>query len=117
MKLKIDKAKIKKSLGLDPGGDVQIYATHRAHIRMHKYVPYRTGYVADNSREEPGRVIYRSSYVVIIYEGTRNGIPIKYNPEKHPHAIHHWDKAMWTAEGKDYTKEIQEYIRSRSKKW
>ena len=124
---------IKANLGIEPYGRVHRYFQNTCYRYMEKYVPYRKG----NLRREvdlsnPNYIVYEMPYAHYIYEGIKyvmdNGKSAYYSPtygywsakgkKKHssgePLNIRiggsHWDKRMWTAEGQDVVRKVQEYI-------
>ena len=127
---------IKANLGIQPNGPVQKYFTKRWADYMDKYVPYKEGGLAYDTRTiESDRIVYNSPYAHYMYEGKVMGpnIPIKedgiivgwfskgpkqytgadinYNQSGgHEYAGPYWDKRMWSAEKKDVIKEVQEFI-------
>ena len=127
------------NLGLEPSGPVHAEFTKRCAEHMDKYVPYKEGGLAyDTRRIEKDKVIYEAPYAHYMYEGRVMGpnIPIKENGKivgwfspkgkntkyytgkkikyhqsaGHEYAGHHWDKRMWSAESKEIIKELQDYI-------
>lgn len=98
---------IKAQLGIEPNGVVQKFFTSECAKAMDKYVPMRKGnlrryYIVGNS------IVYDQEYAHYQYEGiSKSGKPLNYSTDKHPLATHHWDKKMWTAEGQDIVKRIQ----------
>lgn len=112
---------IKARLGLEPNGKVQKFFTQSCAVHMDKYVPMDTGTLAETTiigRQTTGnvlsdRVIYTTIYAHYIWKGiSRTGNELNYQLDKHPLATSHWEKKMWTAEGNDVIKEVQNYIRS-----
>lgn len=129
---------IKARLGIEPNGRVQKFFTATCAKHMDKYVPYDEGNLADYNIEG-NLIIYEQHYAHYMYEGKVMGpnIPIKENgiitgwfspkgkakyytgkdidysksvARGHIFAGKYWDKRMWTAEGKDVVKEVQDYI-------
>lgn len=127
---------IKANLGLTPNGAVQTYFTKTCADYMDKYVPYREGGLAyDTRRIEGNLIIYDAPYAHYMYEGKVMGpnIPIyedgvlvgywskapkyytgediNYHPSAgHEYAGPHWDERMKTAEMGDLVKDVQNYI-------
>ena len=129
---------IKARLGIQPNGPVQQYFTKICAEHMDKYVPFREGGLAyDTRRIESNKIIYNAPYAHYMYEGLVMGpnIPIKeneiivgwYSPKGkpkhytgksikynqdggHPYAGPHWDKRMWSAEKEEVLEEVQKYV-------
>lgn len=130
---------IKVDLGIQKNGPVHKYLTKRCADHMDKYVPFREGGLAyDTRRIESDRIIYNAPYAHYMYEGLVMGpnIPIKeggiivgwYSPPGQPkhytgnkinynqdgghfYAGPHWDERMWSAEKQDVIKEVQDYMK------
>lgn len=129
---------LKAELGITPDGETTKYMVKRCADYMDKYVPYRSGGLAYDTRKIEGNlIIYDAPYAHYMYEGLVMGpnIPIKegdtvvgwFSPKGkaksytgktitykssagHEYAGPRWDKRMWTAEKHDLIKEIQDYI-------
>lgn len=129
---------IKAKLGIQPNGPVHTYFTKRCAEHMDKYVPFREGGLAYDTRKiESDKIIYNAPYAHYMYEGLVMGpnIPIKENgkivgwfspPKKfkhytkakikyhkdagHPYAGPHWDERMWSAEKGEIVWEVQRYF-------
>lgn len=127
---------IKAKLGVQPNGPVRWYFAKRCADYMDKYIPYDEGGLAyDNRVIEADKITYYAPYAHYMYEGKVMGpnIPIKedgkvvgwyskapkyytgkkikYNESAgHEYAGPHWDKRMWSAEGKALVKEVQKFI-------
>ncbi len=99
---------IKAHLGIDPNGRVQKFFVNECARAMDKYVPMDRGilrkyYIQGNS------IVYDQEYAKYQYYGvSKSGKPLVYSPDKHPLATSYWDKEMWTAEGSDIVKRIQD---------
>lgn len=104
-------SQIKIRLGIDANGKVQRFATHTCRLHMDKYLPFDKGRLSDTVDEQANYIIYVQPYSEIVYYGIRNGKDLNYQKDKHPLAGPYWDKRMWSAEGKDVIKEIQDFIR------
>lgn len=99
---------IKARLGLEPKGRVQKFFTSECAKKMDKYVPMRDGNLRDYDIQG-NLIIYDQLYAHYQYEGiSKKGNLLNYSKDKHPFATHHWDKVMWSAEGEDIVKTIQE---------
>ena len=85
---------------------------------MDKYVPFDTGALAEtvliNGQPTKNvlddKIIYEQEYAKVVYYGIRNGKEINIHTDKHAFATTYWDKVMWTAEGKDIVKSVQEFV-------
>ena len=127
---------IKARLGVQPSGPVQTFLAQTCAVHMDKYVPFDKGNLAKYRIYGGGIAIaYEQPYAHYMYTGKVMGpnIPIKvngvivnwfskapkyytgksinYNTSKHAEAGPYWDKRMWSAEGKEVIKEVQEYIK------
>lgn len=127
---------IKARLGLNKDGQVQTFFTSECAKAMDKYVPYDEGMLA-SYRIEGNLIIYEQQYARYMYNGKVMGpnIPIKENgmivgwfsrkpkyytgkdidysnsiAKGHKFAGPYWDKRMWTAEGEDIIKRIQDKL-------
>lgn len=106
---------IKINLGLMPNGKISKFAVNNCARHMDKYVPFDEGtlakyYIVDNE------IHYDQPYAQYQYYGQRgDGSHVinegNRNRNYHPLATSYWDKKMWTAEGLDVIKEIEEYAR------
>lgn len=112
---------IEARLGLQPNGRVQKFFTQTCAIHMDKYVPMDTGALAETTiiENQPtgnvldDKIIYSTPYAHYVWNGvSRKGLPLNYQTDKHSKATDHWEKKMWSAEGKEIIKEVQNYIRS-----
>jgi len=101
-------------LGLQPNGRVQKFFTNECARAMDKYVPFNKGNLADYHIED-NLIIYEQPYAKYQYYGMRKDGSRQINPDnrdrtKHPLATTYWDKEMWSAEGPDVVKAVQEYV-------
>ena len=113
-------SKIKVRLGLQPNGPVQMFLTDACAKAMDKYVPFDTGTLAETVVLKSGRInrfnvtadtiTYNQAYAKVVYYGERNGKPITLHKDKHRFATPYWDKEMWSAEGSDIVKQVQDFI-------
>lgn len=128
-------SQIKARLGINPGGRIQQFFTNTCARYMDKYIPYRDGILRNNKVIGNNKITYVSPYAHYLHKGKLYVDPISgkgafFSPEygfwsrpntkKVPTDIplnyhtpgtgSHWDKRMWTAEGKDVIKETQQYI-------
>ncbi len=125
--MKLNASNIKLRLGLNEGGRVQQYAVKRAKDYMDKYVPYRDGFLRANVELGKNYVKYNSPYAHYMYRGLAyvdsetgsayakagntkvpSGKALNYHT---PGTGSHWDKRMMSAEGKQFIKEIEEYVK------
>ena len=125
---------IEKDLGIQNGGPVHAFFTNACYKHMDKYVPMDIGNLRTIVDIEPDRIIYESPYAKYQYYGKlmvmSNGKGAFYNPDygfwskkgekktlTDTDLIYHtpgtgpyWDERMWTAEGQDVIKQVQDYI-------
>lgn len=102
-------SEIKADLGIEPNGRVQRFFTDTCYRKMNKYVPKGdTGNLRDVVTKGSDYITYEMPYAHAQYVGIVNGSPVK----KYTTAGTgpYWDKKMWTAEGQDVVKEVQEYV-------
>lgn len=107
-------------------GKAQQFFTNTCYKRMNKYVPNREQGLRTNTQVGSNYITYMSEYANYLYRGilyvdpktgsswarkdttkVPTGISLQYST---PGTGSHWDKKMWTAEGKDATKELEKYI-------
>lgn len=144
-KIKVDMKPVNtilKRLGVTPDGDVQLFVTKTVSHRMTRYMPYRSGVLADNKKKikSPTEILVDGPYVHYQYEGvvwvdpvthaagflTANGWrsrkhvpkvetsrPLDYDHSKNPEAGPHWDRRLMAAEGDAIAADVQEYIDGR----
>ena len=100
------------NLGCDPTGRVQKFFQNTCYKRMDKYVPKDIGNLRTNvDLSNPTKIVYESPYALAQYYGIVNGKPVQnYTTDG---TGPYWDKRMWTAEGQDVVREMQNYIRRR----
>lgn len=100
-KIKLDSTdKIKRRLGIEKYGRVQLFLATEATRRMDKYVPYETGKLKDSHDIEPGKVTYYQLYAEKqFYTNKGKGYRGK-----------RWDLKMLSAEKKILTRDVQNYI-------
>lgn len=131
---------IKEDMGIEKNGPVQKFFQNTAYKRMDKYVPYREGGLAYNQVDlsNPEYIVYNSPYASYMYNGIvyvmENGKSAYYSPSYgfwsepgkkkkpsdrtfnyktsagHPYAGAHWDNRMWSAEGQELVKDVQNFI-------
>lgn len=82
-----------------------IYVAERAAAYMNPFVPMRKGVLSQNYvtgvDDRGGFVKYTSPYAHYQY----NGVGFDFSKEQHPLATHHWDKAMYQADGVEFVAE------------
>ena len=101
---------INARLGINPGGRIEKFFASECAKAMDKYVPFDEGNLAQY-KIQGNRIIYDQVYARYQYNGiSKNGKPLNYSHDKHPQATHHWDKVMWSAEGQDIIRKVQEKI-------
>ena len=132
-------SEIKANLGIEPNGRIEKFFTATCAKHMDKYVPYDNGILA-RYEIQGTNIIYKQPYAHYMYKGDVMGpnIPIKegdiivgwfspkgkpkhytgkkikYNTSKgHDYAGPEWDKRMWSAEGKDVIREVQDELQKR----
>lgn len=105
--------------GITPNGKVQKFATSTVAKHMDKYVPFRTGALAETvvingkptGNVTANRITYDQEYASYVYRGvTKTGKPMNYRTDKHTYAGPYWDERCMTAEGNTIIKEIQKYV-------
>lgn len=102
---------IKADLGINPNGKVQRFFTDTCRKKMDKYIPMDTGALADTWDMGADYITYEQPYAHYQYIGiSHSGKPLIHSTEKHPYAGPYWDKRMWSAEGKDVVRKVQEYV-------
>ena len=107
-------SEIKARIGIEPNGKVQRFFQQTCYRRMDKYVPQDLGNlrtIVDLSN--PNYIVYESEYALYQYKGIREDGTHKVQNYTTPETGPYWDKRMWTAEGQDVVREIQNYIRRR----
>lgn len=104
---------IKAGLGIQDGGPVHAFFTDTCKNYMEKYVPYsgdwnnklhlREDYV------EVGvdHITYQTEYAHAQYVGYTSGPVVNYTT---PGTGPYWDIVMWSAEGQEVIKKVQEYM-------
>lgn len=139
MPVHLDPEAIRIQAGVDNVRGLNAYATKVVADHMDKYVPYRSGGLAYDSREvTPNAIIFKAPYAHYMYVGEVMGpnIPITENGEivgwfsrpgkeytgrdieyvksaGHEYAGPYWEKRMWSAEKDDIIKDIQKYVDNR----
>ena len=102
------------NLGIQENGPAHAYFTHRCRLHMDKYVPYSgdTGHVhlRENVEETTNLIIYKMPYAHAQYVGYTTGPIVNYTT---PGTGPYWNHLMWSVEGKDVEKEVQDYVNLR----
>lgn len=98
---------IRARLGIEPNGRVQKFFTNTCYKHMDKYVPMDQGDLRTNVDIQPDHITYESPYAHAQYVGFTKGPVRNYTT---PGTGPYWDKRMWSAEGQDVIKEVQDYI-------
>lgn len=102
--------------GIEPNGKLQKFATSTVAKHMDKYVPFRTGALAETVivRNQPtanvtaNRITYEQEYASYVYRGIgKGGNPMNYRTDKHTYAGPYWDERCMTAERDKIIREIQ----------
>ena len=75
---------------------------------MDKYIPMDKGDLRTNVSLTQNTITYESPYAHAQYVGVVSGGPVRNYTTQGTGP--YWDKKMWTAEGKDVVKEVQEYV-------
>lgn len=105
---------IKKRLKIDDNGPAKAQLISTCAKRMDKYVPFRSGTLAQYTLTNDS-IMYTQEYAAYQYYGKRKDNTHVINPanrdrSKHPLATSYWAEKMKTAEIDDIVKEIQDYI-------
>lgn len=109
---------INARLGINPGGTIEKFFASECAKAMDKYVPFDEGILAQYT-VEGNRIIYGDNgsryYAKYQYYGVRKDGTHAINPDnrdrsKHPLATSYWDKVMWSAEGQDIVRKVQDKI-------
>ena len=111
--------KVFVDVGLTPNGKTTKFITSTVAKHMDKYVPFRTGALAETvivggqptANVTAHRITYEQEYASYVYKGIgKGGKPMEYNKEKHSYAGPYWDERMMSAEKDTVIREIQKYI-------
>lgn len=104
---------IKARLGIEPGGKVHAFFTETCYKAMDKYVPMDEGNLRTNVDIQTDKIVYESPYARYQYYGMReDGTHVVKNYTT-PGTGPYWDNRMWTAEGTDVIRQVQEYASRR----
>jgi len=99
---------IKANLGIEPNGRVQRFFTDTCYRHMDKYVPKDIGNLRDIIDKGANYITYESNYAHAQYIGVVHGSPVRNYTT--PGTGPYWDKRMWSAEGQEVIREVQEYV-------
>ena len=102
---------IKARLGIEQNGRVQKFFQNTCYKAMDKYVPMDKGdlrTIVDLSNSQ--YIIYEMPYARYQYYGEREDGSHKVVNYTTPGTGPYWDKKMWSAEGQDVVKEVQDYV-------
>lgn len=111
MSLKLKPASvIKANLGLEPNGRVQQFFTNSCYKHMDKYVPMDTGDLRTIVDIQPNSITYEMPYASYQYYGVREDGTHQVQNYTTPLTCPYWDLQMWSAEGEDVEKEVQNYF-------
>lgn len=103
---------IKADLGIQEGGPVHAFFTDTCKNYMEKYIPYsgddmNSVHLRENIDQGVDYITYQSEYAHAQYVGYTTGPVVNYTT---PGTGPYWDKVMWSAEGQDVIKKVQEYM-------
>lgn len=101
---------IKARLGIEPNGRVQQFFTNTCYKHMDKYVPKNEGNLRTIVDIESNSITYEMPYAHYQYIGMREDGTHVVSKYTTPGTGTYWDKRMWSAEGKDVVKEVQNYV-------
>lgn len=111
--------KVFVDIGLTPDGKTTKFMTSTVAKHMDKYVPFRTGALAETvvingkptTNVTAKRITYEQEYASYVYKGlSKYGKPLNYDKSKHSYAGAYWDERCMTAEKDTIIREIQRYI-------
>ena len=102
---------IKAKLGVQENGPVHAFFTHTCRLHMDRFIPYsgptKRVHLRENVVETPSYIIYETPYAHAQYVGFTTGPVVNYTT---PGTGPYWDQRMWSAEGRQVTKEVQHYV-------
>lgn len=101
---------IKARLGIDANGKVQKFFTETCYKAMDKYVPMDKGNLRTIVDIDSNTITYESNYAKYQYYGEREDGSHKVINYTTPGTGTYWDKRMWSAEGQDVVKQVQDYV-------
>ena len=101
---------IKARLGIEPNGKVQHFFTNTCYKHMDKYVPMDMGNLRTIVNIQSDSITYESPYAKYQYFGIREDGTHKVKHYTTPGTGTYWDKRMWSAEGQDVVREVQNYF-------
>ena len=103
---------IKARLGIEPNGPVQRFFQDTCYKKMDKYVPLRDGDLRTNvDMSNPNYIIYETPYARYQYYGIREDGTHQVSHYTTPGTGPYWDKRMWSAEGQDVLRQVENYMR------
>ena len=101
---------IKANLGIDPNGRAHKFFTNSCYKHMDKYVPMDTGDLRTIVDIGTNYIMYDSPYAYYQYIGMREDGTHQVQNYTTPGTGPYWDKQMWSAEGQDVVREVQDYV-------
>ena len=104
---------IKARLGIDTGGKVHAFFTETCYKTMDKYVPKDEGNLRTIVDIQTDKIVYESPYARYQYYGMRDDGSHVVKNYTTPGTGPYWDKRMWSAEGTDVIRQVQEYASRR----
>ena len=105
---------VMQRLGVDEGGAVQEAVTSEVFKRIKKYMPRRSGQLADAKTHREGRTLIKvdGPYARAQFFGVkRDGTPFDYDTSANPNAGPHWDRRLASAEGRAIAAEAERAAR------
>ncbi len=100
------------NLGVQESGPVHAFFTHDCRLHMDNYVPYSATdsnplHLRENVEETTNLIIYKAPYAHAQYVGYTTGPVVNYTT---PGTGPYWDKLMWSAEGDEVVREVQDFV-------
>lgn len=108
-----------QQLGLNPGGDVQMFHTNNVLHRIQRYMPYRTGTtikltIAQTDIRVP-EIVTQEPQAATLYRGvSKNGHLLHYTKTKNPLAGGYWDRTLCAGEMPAMQADLKRYLKRRS---
>jgi len=99
---------IKTHLGIEPNGRIQRLFTNECAKRMDKYIPKDEGNLRLIKNIQADSITYESPYARYQYYGVREDGTHKVQHYTTAGTGTYWDKRMWSAEGNDIVRRIQD---------
>ena len=121
-------------LGVTPDGDVQAHVTKIVYHRITRYMPVRSGVLANDLKKikSPTEILVEGPYAHFQYNGLvwiypptgstyapkdamkeETSRPLRYDHSKNPEAGPHWDRRLMAAEGEAIAADVQAYVDKR----